>query len=859
MKGLKISVDKLIEKYTTFLVKRHLLVLLVAVLATALAGISASRFTIKTDFAQLLPQDEPSIKDLEKAKQRKGGLSNMLVVVTGDDIQANRRLIDDLADHFKKNLSEEFLVYIRYNLKAEKEFYEKHKHLYADLGDLKEIYRRLSDKIRYERIKNNPVLSMDFDGEALAPVEFDVSDIREKYEKKTSFYERYIDGYFSGEDGHLFAIFLYPPGTATGVDFGKRMVKTVKAETAVVCAGGTVPAGSDPEQVISEGCKQRYHPSIEVGFAGGIVTAIVEQEAIISDLILVTCVCLFFVGLVVLLYFRAVRSLPLIGVPLLMGTTWTFGISIYIVEHLNTSTAFLAAIIVGNGINFGLIQMARYIEERRGGSSLEDALINALKYTVKATSTAALAASIAYGSLIITKFRGFNGFGYMGGLGMILCWVAAFSVQPALMVLLERFLPMRFRKKGDRVPTGLFARPYARFVYRHGLLLHLAGWVFAVVCIIATVPYLKDPFEYDFRNLRNQREGVAVYKLDGRVAKIFTRRLNPLFILADREDQVPLIVAEMDHRNEVGKYRGIFEEIRSIYSFLPKDQKKKMKVLKKIRKLLTKSTLSWLSEEDRAEVERYRPPDDLKELTKHDLPEGMTRIFKELDGRVGLPIAVYPKQGSSVSTWDGHFLLKLADASRNVNLPDGETVTSAGVATIFADMIKAIERDGPRAVVASLLGVMLLVLLAYKGLKYVLLILVSLFFGVVWTVGPAAMMDLKLNFLNFIALPITFGIGIDYAVNVLNRYRIEGPGSIQRVIGSTGGAVILCSLTTLIGYSSLLIADNQALVSFGLLADIGEVASLAAAVFLLPVLVRMVEQHDQRVKAQQSRKNGASS
>jgi uncharacterized membrane protein YdfJ with MMPL/SSD domain len=447
----------------------------------------------------------------------------------------------------------------------------------------------------------------------------------------------------------------------------------------------------------------------------------------------------------------------------------------------------------------------------------------------------------------------------MGGLGMILCWLSAFTVQPALLVLLERFLPMRFKKKGEGVPSGLFARPYARFVHRYGILLHIAGWLFAGVCIFMAVSYLKDPFEYDFRNLRNQREGVAAYKLTGRVDRIFTRRLTPLFILADRDDQVPQIVAELRRNNATGPHRGIFEEVRSIYSYLPKAQKKKIRVLKKIRKLLTKSTLSWLSDEDREEVEKYRPPDDLRELTKQDLPEALTRIFTELDGRVGLPVAIYPKQGASVSVWDGHFLMKLANASRRVTLPDGEEVTSAGVATIFADMIRAIERDGPRAVVASLLGVMLLVLLAYKGLKYVLLILVSLFFGVVWTVGPAAMIDLKLNFLNFIALPITFGIGIDYAVNVLNRYRIEGPGSIQQVIASTGGAVILCSLTTLIGYSSLLIADNQALVSFGILADIGEVASLAAAVFLLPVLVQMVEQHDQRVKAQQSRKNGAAS
>jgi predicted RND superfamily exporter protein len=33
---------------------------------------------------------------------------------------------------------------------------------------------------------------------------------------------------------------------------------------------------------------------------------------------------------------------------------------------------------------------------------------------------------------------------------------------------------------------------------------------------------------------------------------------------------------------------------------------------------------------------------------------------------------------------------------------------------------------------------------------------------------------IKLNFLNFVALPITFGIGVDYAVNVMQHARLEG-------------------------------------------------------------------------------------
>lgn len=840
--------------YVGWLDRHAVLVLVVAAVLTALGGWSASRFQLKTDFAELLPQDEPSVKDLDRAKARMGGLSNMIVAVEGDDRQACHRLVDDLVAKFNM-ISKEYIVYMKYNIKDEKAYYERHKHLYIGLADLRELYRRLRAKVRYERVKNNPLLSMDFDGEPPQPVEFNIDDIRDKYKKKAGKASTYVDDYFTGEDGRLWAILLYPPGAATGVDFGKRMLRVVRRSVAEVCSGKEVGEEVTDRQLdrLIAGCRDSYHPSIKVGFTGSVVTAIDEQKAIVDDLIMVTSICLLFVGLVILLYFRTWRSLPIIGLPLLMGTTWTFGISIYIVGHLNNSTAFLAAIIVGNGINFGLIQLARYIEEKRAGKESSAALVSAVQHTAQATSTAALAASVAYGSLIITSFRGFNGFGYMGGLGMVLCWVAAFTVQPALLSLLERIRPMRIKARGSRLPAGLFARPYSRFALRYGLPLHIMGAVFALICVVVAIPYLRDPFEYNFRNLRNQSANLrGSGLLSNRVDSIFPRRLNPMFILADRSDQVPLIMEELKRRNSRGDTRGLFQDIISIYSLLPDEQKPKIRLLRKLRRLMSESTLSWLDDKQRAEALEYRPPAGIKPLTVDDLPYSMTRMFTELDGRKGLVVALYPRHGRSV--WDGHFLVELDRSTRNIMLPDGERVTSAGTHTVFADMIKAIERDGPRAVIASLLGVMLLVLLAYRGLKYVVLMFFSLAYGVIWTVGPAAMIDLRLNFLNFIALPITFGIGIDYAVNVLNRYRLEGPGSIGRVLSSTGGAVILCSLTTLIGYSSLLTADNQALVTFGLLSDIGEVASLAAAVFMLPILVDLMEKRRLRKQAQDNRK-----
>jgi hypothetical protein len=64
-------------------------------------------------------------------------------------------------------------------------------------------------------------------------------------------------------------------------------------------------------------------------------------------------------------------------------------------------------------------------------------------------------------------------------------------------------------------------------------------------------------------------------------------------------------------------------------------------------------------------------------------------------------------------------------------------------------------------------------------------------------------MQVKLQFLNFIALPITFGIGVDYAVNIVHRYVHEGAGGAITAVRETGGAVILCSLTTTLGYLAL--------------------------------------------------------
>jgi len=93
---------------------------------------------------------------------------------------------------------------------------------------------------------------------------------------------------------------------------------------------------------------------------------------------------------------------------------------------------------------------------------------------------------------------------------------------------------------------------------------------------------------------------------------------------------------------------------------------------------------------------------------------------------------------------------------------------------------------------------------------------------------------MRINFLNFMALPITVGVGADYAVNVMRRWDLSVVERERAAFVRTGGAVVLCSLTTVLGYAALLTSINGAVRSFGLAAAAGEVIMLMAATVFLP-------------------------
>ena len=91
------------------------------------------------------------------------------------------------------------------------------------------------------------------------------------------------------------------------------------------------------------------------------------------------------------------------------------------------------------------------------------------------------------------------------------------------------------------------------------------------------------------------------------------------------------------------------------------------------------------------------------------------------------------------------------------------------------------------------------------------------------------------NMMNIMAVPLIIGIGIDDGVHILHRWKIEK--NLDTVYRSTGKAILLTSLTTMLGFGSLWFATYRGLGSMGLALFIGVGTCFFATLFMLPPLL----------------------
>jgi predicted RND superfamily exporter protein len=779
-------------------------------------------FHLKSDLEALLPSKAPSVIALDEFRARMPVTRYLGIIVdtgTAENLPAGEALLDALAERIK-NYPPDLVARVRSGVFEERDFLRKHAALYVDLADLAELRRRIEARRDYEVGQQ-----MDINLTDEPPPSLDVSDLEGKYRARLDPVNRFPTGRYSSAEQRLTLLLIEVPGFSTGTDLGKRLFERVNADIAAL--GGA----------------SHFAPNMRIGYTGDVAITVEELAALVSDLTTSSVLVVLLVLTAIWTYYRWWPSVPILLLPLLVATVCTFALVTLPpigLTSLNSNTAFLGSVIVGNGVNFGIILLARYREERGRGASVERALATAVNGTRVGTAVAAAAAAISYGSLLLTQFQGFRQFGTIGGIGMFASWGTAFVLGPSLIAWFDTkgsaWAEPRTPRRGRRTMGWI-----AALVVRHPLPLLGAAALLTILALAKISTFDRSYVESDFSRLRRRDtmeigEGYWGRRMDG----LLGRYLTPLVAMTDRPDETKALAERLKQRTAVAPLSSLVETVQSIEDLVPPDQPAKLDEIRAIEEALTPRIRASLTDEQRKRVDELFADTELDTISENDLPDSMTVGLKEKDGRYDRAVRIYPRP--SHATWLGAPIAELTDGLRAASADVGAEygvppARVAGSIPLSNDIVNSILRDGPISTAGALSGVVILVGVIFRFGLETALILGSLFMAVSWMAAITMILGIKVNFSDFVAYPITFGIGVDYAVNMMARYRQESAASVEKAMASTGGAVALASCTTIIGYSSLLLARNRGLFSFGVVAVLGELCCLSSALIILPAII----------------------
>ena len=147
-------------------------------------------------------------------------------------------------------------------------------------------------------------------------------------------------------------------------------------------------------------------------------------------------------------------------------------------------------------------------------------------------------------------------------------------------------------------------------------------------------------------------------------------------------------------------------------------------------------------------------------------------------------------------------------------------------------------------------------ILDFTNMRDAMLALMPPLAGGVMTFGLLALCGLTLNPTNLIVLPLVLGIGVDDGVHVVHDFRNRsatgstGRRNAYQPSASTAGAIVLTSLTSMVGFGSLCISSHRGLFSVGVTLVIGIGCCLFVSLFLLPGVLALLSRDPKPVAEQ---------
>jgi uncharacterized protein len=773
---------------------------------------------IKTDLINLLPDHYPTVRYTEEIQKKFNRRSSLYLIINSPHAEINKKAMVASKAYLETLPS---IDYIEVK-KRGYDFFDKNKLLLLGLKDLYDIKNRLKDKIEQEKL-GGLYISFEDSGDE-KEVTFD--DLIKKY--KDEFTEGVRSPYKTNEDNTVYVLNIYPKSNDSSLKYFKSF-------------------GTEVQQYAAKFDFKKFSPDIEIGYAGAIVTRVDQYDALINDLKRAGMISAISIFLLLYFYFgryvarkkgikgfvitSAMRFVPVISIfiPMIISIMVAFWFCSYFFTHLNVVTSFLFAIILGLGVDIGIHLYTRYIQDRKLGLDIDQIHRSVVLRTGKSCAIGILTTVASFYILTINDFKGFSEFGWIAGNGLVIALLSYLLFFPSLMLLIDRFSFFKVAKNGDHVKSaGRAWIPGAKSIL-----------TFAFIVAAFSIFGLQHlHFEWDFHKLKmkipaREHQKVLLKQTHGRVN-------SPAVYLIENSIQANKIKQIIRHRKTYDEGFHTIQYFRSYYDMFPMDQDEKMFVLGDIHKLLSDPLVirSLNPEEKELVVDFKKAIKDTKPIIEKDVPPDVHEIFWGNTGNTDSSVA-YIMPLPNLELDNGNNAKAFYQDVYNVTALDYQYYALSD-AMVFAEVLQTLFRDAKKAILFASIIIFALISLHFRHVRRTSLIFIGLGCGLLWMFGCMVVFDIRLNFYNMIVIPAMIGMGVDNSVHIVHRFDEIGRKAIIPVLKTSGGAALMASITTILGYSGLCFTHHPGLNSIGWMAIIGMVTCLIGSLVVLPLMLQLV-------------------
>ncbi len=797
------------------LIRRQAALALVAIL-TALAGLVVVFFVrLDPDIVALLPAEGDGAA-LGRYIKGFGGGGIGVVLVEGDDPEANRRVADRIASELS---SKESVAFAAARVEAGTDQDPLLAWRTADRAARDRLAHALTPEGMRERLAGTRELLLAPGSGAAAPAlardPLRLSQLAFESQVIGSGARARSDGYFGTDDGRAYLVLVKSKGQALrGVD-AKAFVSDVEAVLAPV---------------------RRDEPSVALGVTGPHAVAAAMEAMLRRDLGISGTVSMLLASLAFALVFRRVRALAAVAPPLAIGTLWTAAVAAAWPGGISAIAIAFTSVVVGVGFDTGVHVYAALLEARRDGAPPAEAARIARAKTARPVLTAAVIAAVAFASLSLSSVAALRQLGLLCAAGEVLTAIAIVLVTPSIGALLER---------GDPPP-----RPgggIAKLVHSVTSTPRRAALALAL-CGLAALSPLVAGVRVGDSIVAVRPRALEPLSVETRIFERFGGRPQPFIVLvADPDLDTALTRADAIAEGLAADVEHV-ERVDALTSMLPSPSTQRARLVERDALGLT----ARADDLERALVDagfavpRFRgalahlraPPEetiDVRASLGRDLGVlGSRYVATEPDGHTLVAVQVHTRASDGAER-------ALIEAVRD--LDPAASVT--GYARLESDLRSALARDLPRiGLVAGGLVVALLAL-ALRRLKDVVLASAVLLVGIAALLGVAGALDVPLHIYSALVIPVLLGISVDEAMFLLHHARDAeqsgAPGDpIERALRSEAMPVVATALTTAAGFVALAFARYDGLADLGVVGALGNGANLLVALVLVPAGLRLL-------------------